>query len=249
MKFFLRFTSGLIGLFIFIPGVCFAHTLYLKDGRKIQSDFVWEEAGYYMYSLYGGTIGISKDKVARIEYSQKEESFFQFDIWPFGSTLNNVFNIAERNDVPLHRSGIISVNKHFHAQVRKFSGATRFYYKTKLLGHFSTVDLFFTPISRKLHTIEIKWLGQNTKDPKLTNEIIAMVSKKYGEYQKKGRALFYAATEWQIGSGNRIEMQIHSLAISLKYIHKDYQQLYQEETEHLKIQKIKIGSQQDKNKF
>jgi hypothetical protein len=47
---------------------------------------------------------------------------------------------------------MITVNKRFHPQVRKYSDATDFYYNTNLLGHFAKVELAFTPSSKKLHT-------------------------------------------------------------------------------------------------
>lgn len=242
--FFLNFLS----IFI-IAEICFADTLYLKDGKTIISETVWEKDGYYMYTVYGATVGISKNKVDHVEFSKEEESSFQFDIWPFGITVNKAIDIAEKNDVPLHKSGIITVNKRFHPQVRKYSDATDFYYNTNLLGHFAKVELAFTPSSKKLHTVTIQWPNQNANDTKLTNEIESMISEKYGKARSKGKRLFYSTTEWITEDKNRIEMNIRSTAILLNYLHTDFGQLDFEETENLKIQKIKDGAKKDNNKF
>ena len=237
-----------LSIFI-ITGICFADTLYLKDGRTIISETVWEKDGYYMYTLYGATVGISKNEVDNVEFSKVEESSFQFDIWPFGITVNKAIDIAEKNDVPLHKSGIITANKRFHPQVRKYSDATDFYYNTNLLGHFAKVGLAFTPSSKKLHTVTIQWPKQNTNDTKLTNEIESMISEKYGKQRNTGKRLFYSTTEWITEDKNRIAMNVSSTEISLSYIHAAFEQLDFKETENLKIQKIKDGAKKDNNKF
>jgi hypothetical protein len=223
--------------------------LYLKDGRSITSETVWEEGGHYMYTAYGATIGISKEKVQRVEYSKEKRSSFQFDIWPFGITVDEAIDIAQRNDVPLHRAGIISINKHFHPMVRKHAGSNHFTYNTTLLGHFSKVELFFTPISKKLHTVSIQWPNQKTKDPKLTNEIIAMISEKYDQTHGEQKKLFHSSLDWAAEDNNQIEMIVRSTSIFLNYMHTDFRQQDYEEQENLKIMKIKIGAKKDKEKF
>lgn len=235
-----------------VPGICFSDTLYLKDGRTIQADTIWEENGYYMYAVYGATVGISKEKVSRVDYSRQinQNNSFQFDIWPFGTTVAESINIAERHNIPLHKSGVITINKGFHPQVRKYSDAIHFYYNTNLLGDFSKVELYFTPVSKRLHTVKIHWPNQKTEDTKLANEIVSMISEKHGKPKRHGkRRLFYSDTEWITQDGNRIVMSISSTAIFLSYLHTNLRQLDYEETENLKLQKIKKGAARDKNKF
>ena len=236
-------------LFVVFSGVCFSDTLYLKDGRTIDSETIWEEGDYYKYILYGATVGISKNMVERVVFSKKDESSFQFDIWPFGITVVQAIDVAEKNNIPLHKSGVMSVNKNFHPQVKKYSDATHFYYNASLLGHFAKVELVFTPISKKLHTVKIRWPNQNKKDAKLANEISTMISKKYGKHRNKGKKLFYSATEWITEEKNQIEMRIRSAEISLLYIHNFFRQLDYEESENIKIEKINEGAKKDSNKF
>lgn len=234
--------------FVFI-GVCFSDTLYLKDGRTINSETVWEEGNYYKYILYGATVGISKNMVERVVFSKKDESSFQFDIWPFGISVVQAIDVAEQNNIPLHKSGIISINKTFHPQVKKYSDATHFYYNTNLLGHFAKVELIFTPASKKLHTVNIRWLNQNANDAKLANEISTMISEKYGKHKKKGKKLYYFTAEWITEEKNQIEMRSRSTEISLIYTHNFFKQLNYEEAENIKIEKINEGAKKDSNKF
>jgi len=106
----------------------------------------------------------------------------------------------------------------------KYSGAIHFYYNTNLLGHFAKFELFFTPDSKRLHTVKIQWAGQKTKDTRLATEIISMISEKYGKPKKQGKRLSFKDTEWITEDANRIEMNRlalrwlvlwHSLQISL----------------------------------
>lgn len=184
-------------------GYCLADTLYLRNGNVIQSDTVWQDDGYFMYKKYGATVGVAEGKVDRVEYSSQSEdtgSSLQFDVWPFGCTVHEAINIAENNDIPLHKFGIISMNKRFHPMVKKHSDATHFYYNTNLLGHFATVALFFTPVSKQLHTVQIKWPNQPIKDSRLISEIVSTVSNKYGEYQNTS----FGARKWLVGDKNQI---------------------------------------------
>lgn len=244
--------SLVVLLLLAVSGYCFPHTLHLKDGRTIVSDRVWEEDGYFKYTAYGATIGISKERVERVQYSHQQKTqsdYFQFDIWPFGITVNKAISLAEVHDVPFHKYGIISINKTFHRLVRNYSDAIHFYYNTNLLGHFAKVELFFTPASKRLHTVKIQWGGQKTKDTKLATEITSMISEKYGKPKKQGKRLFYKDTKWITEDVNRIEMNVSSTAIYLNYLHTDLRQLDYDESEGLKVQRIQSGSTKDKAKF
>jgi hypothetical protein len=242
-----------IGLSIFlviaIPALSFSDTLYLKTGRKIISDTVWEEKDHYMYLAYGATVGISKEEVEKVVYSGEEKAFFQFDIWPFGGTLEKVIHIAQDNDIPLNKSGLISMDKHFHPKVWKSMDSDHFYYNTNLLGHFAKVELYFTPVSKNLHTVTINWSNQNKNDSKLAAEIISMVSQKYGEPGRKHKELFSSVLEWIFENENQIKMQIRSNNILLNYLHKELRQRDEEEREAIKVQTINEGSKKDKGKF
>lgn len=131
-----------------------------------------------MYTIYGATVGIPEDKVDRIEseYGEAERASFQFDVWPFGCTVLQAIDIAESNDIPLHRHGIITVNKHFHSQVRKYSSANHFYYNTSLLGHFAKVELLFTPVSQQLHTVKRYWSIPNARESMLARQVASMIT-------------------------------------------------------------------------
>lgn len=234
---------------LMIPAFCFSDTLFLKDGRTIESETIWQDGSYYKYTMYGATVGISEEKVEKVQYSKSNKNTFQFDVWEFGITVQKSFDLAEQHNIPLHKSGMITINKQYHPQVRKYYAASHFYYKTNLLGHFAQVDLFFSPISQKLHTVSIKWLNQKTKDSALVNEIISMISEKYGVYEKQNKKLFGKTTAWITKEANRILLNIHSTVINLNYLHTELRQLDYEEKEILKAQKIEKGLNKDKNKF
>lgn len=232
--------------------LCHADTLFLKNGKVIHSENIWLDDGYFMYILYGATVGIAKDKVDRVEFdpeTKPKENDFQFDVWPFGCTVLQAIDIAERNDLPLHKHGIITVNKKFHPMIRKYSDATHFYYNTNLLGHFAKVELFFTAKTKHLYAVQINWPNQKTKNSTLLNEIGSMISDKYGKPVKSGRKLFYDTTRWVSKDANQIIMKVHSTAIFLQYIHIRLNHLNDNEKQQLKVERVKIGSTKDKGKF
>ena len=232
--------------------LCHAGTLYLKNGNVIHSENIWLDDGLFMYDLYGAIVGIAKDRVDRVEFdpeTKPKENDFQFDVWPFGCTGLQAIDIAERNDLPLHKHGIITVNKKFHPMIRKYSDATHFYYNTNLLGHFAKVELFFTAKTRHLYAVQINWPNQKTKNSALLNEIGSMISDKYGKPAKSGRKLFYDTTKWLSKDANQIIMKVHSTAIFLQYIHTRLNHLNDNEKQQLKVEKVKIGSTKDKGKF
>jgi len=244
---------------------CHADTLYLKNGNVIHSKTIWLDDGYYMYILYGATVGIAREKVDRVEFdSETKKNEFQFDVWPFGCTVLQAIDIAERNDLPLHKQGIITVNKKFHPMIRKYSNATHFYYNTSLLGYFAKVELFFTAKTKRLYAVQIHWPNQKTKrlyavqihwpnqktnNPVLLNEIGSMISDKYGKPAKSGQKPFYDTTKWVSKDDNQIIMKAYSTAISLQYIHTRLSNLNDNEKQQLKVEKVKTGSTKDKGKF
>ena len=231
------------------PGFCRSDTLYLKDGSVINSESVWQEGGYYMYTMYGATIGISKTRVDRVEHSQKEENSFQFHIWPFGITTVKAITIAEKNDIPLIAGGFVSPRKHFSPAVKKHSDTDHFYYNTDLLEHFAKVDLFFTPISRELHTVGIKWVNHKQRDPRFTDEILSMISEKYGNCDKKAKGPLFTDFEWVTEKGNKIRMKLASRSIRLTYVETVLKQKEFEELERIKAERLKRGFEKDKKKF
>lgn len=227
-------------------------TLFLKNGKVIQSDNIWKDDGYYMYTLYGATVGIYEGLVERVELKtkyKKTDTSFQFDIWQLGYTLQEVIDIAERNDIPLHKSGVISSNKRFHPMVRKHIDANHFYYNTTLLGHFAKVELFFTPESKHLHTVKIHWPSQIKKDSVLVQKIASMITEKYGKPYKGGRKLFYDNTSWVTADANQIQMNVHSTSINLGYLHSELLKLNKQEIHELKVKRVQAGATKDKSKF
>ncbi len=57
----------LLAVPLWMPGAA-AHTIYLKDGQRIQSGKVWEENGFVKYRIPGGTLGVRQEKVMKIIY-------------------------------------------------------------------------------------------------------------------------------------------------------------------------------------
>ena len=106
--------------FLPVPGA--ADTIILKSGKSIAVKKVWEEDGHIKGELFGSVIGYPKAQVERVEINENvrpamQKSGFRFDIWRSGFSLDEFMDIAERNDIPIHRDGLISANKHFNRAI------------------------------------------------------------------------------------------------------------------------------------
>lgn len=231
--------------------VCNADTIYLKDGRTISSTTVWLEGNFCNYKKYGATIGISKEKVKKIVYTKKKaKSDFQFDVWPFGISVQQSISIAEQNNIPFQRYGIISMNKQFHPQVKKHSNSTHFQYKDVLFGHPALVELLYTPSSKILYKIKVKWYNHNSSKQKLENKIVSIISDKYGKHEKPYRQLFkHFTTKWLLKSSNKIIMDTGSNYTFLTYLHQELSDLSFAEKEAIEYKKIKVNAKNDQEKF
>jgi hypothetical protein len=231
--------------------VCNADTIHLKDGRTISSKTVWLEENFYKYIKYGATIGISKEKVQKVVYTKKKlKSEFQFDVWPFGISVQESIVIAEQNNIPFQRYGIISMNKQFHHQVKKYSNSTHFQYKDVLFGHPAVVELLYTPTSKILYKVKVKWYNHNSSKKKLEKEIISIISGKYGKHEKPYRQLFkHFTTKWSLKSSNKIIMDTGSNYTFLTYLHQEFSDLSFAEKETIEYKTIKVNAEKDQEKF
>ena len=103
-----------LSLLIMLPVQTIADTVILKNGKTIQSEKCWEDGELIKCKLYGQTIGYSKSDVAEYRLNSKpvpKTIGFKFDIWSSGLSVNEVIDIAEANNKPLHRDGLISSNQ------------------------------------------------------------------------------------------------------------------------------------------
>jgi hypothetical protein len=158
-------------LCLFFPTLGTADTIILKNGKSIEVKKAWKEDDLIKGEVFGSVIGYPKDQVERIEIGESDQaakpnSGFVFDDWRSGISIYEFMDIAERNDVPIHRDGLISNNKHFNpAMSRKYADtAGKFYYKDQIMGKWARVDLVFTPKSKKLYTLSINWSGQGVSN-------------------------------------------------------------------------------------
>lgn len=115
----------IFSLILSFYSIATADTIVLKNGRRIEVEKVWEDGGQIKGSVYGATIGYPKDQVKNIVREKKilndAKEMFGFDIWTLGMGINDMMYVAERNDIPLRKEGLIGVNKHFHPSVRKYA--------------------------------------------------------------------------------------------------------------------------------
>ena len=250
----IRIFSILTDIIVF--NIAVADTIVLNNGRRIEVERAWEESGQIKGSVYGATIGYPKDQVKSVERERNnqnsEEEMLGFDVWTLGMTINEMMIVAERNDIPLRKEGLIGVNKHFHPSVRKYSeSATKFYYDSELMGRWAKVKLNFTPISKQLSKITVQWRGLNANNQtQFKVEIEELLINKYGAPMRRFKEnLFFEKTEWEVQKTGTISMRSSRGAVDVEY--SDNRIVSQEQDEIQKIQgKNKEGYRsKDKGKF
>ena len=236
--------------------VCEADEIFFKDGRIIQSDAVWEDDDQVNYRKFGAMVGVPKDAVDRIERADDTEvnasNGAKFDIWPLGIHIRKAMDIAEMNNVPLHRAGLVSINKGFNpVMCRKYMETdSKFTYKTHLMGYPAEVVLLFSPISRRLAHVEIGINPPLRKDRDAAYlECMEVLSKKYGKPTpliEKNKVIEKTLLRtagiaetfmWTVGDEGFIRLERIFSSLKITYTHKQWSNRMMVERKQLADQK------------
>jgi hypothetical protein len=175
---------------------------------------------------------------------------FQFDTWTSGTSSREALAIARDRDIPVVREGLVSINKHFdpNASTKYIDNAHDFYYKTTLLGKNAKVNLIFTPESKFLSAVRIKWLEVPSKDG-FKQEVIDTLTSKYGQYLKKENQMFFETLLWAIDKTNRVSMRTGANQISVEYLDLTVHATGQKEVDRKKSAERGNAKAKDASKF
>jgi hypothetical protein len=235
-----------------VPLFALADTVILKSGRKIEASKCWQEAGMIRCRKLGQIIGFSENEVATVTIDKKvtaPSDGFSFDIWKSGLTVAEAIDVAQEHDIPLHKSGIISINKHFNPKMclPYASSATEFEYNTHLLGRQAKIALKFTPTSKKLYSIKVTWSGPGiSKKSEFRDRVEAMLIEKYGRAVKTKNHIVYKTYDFQIDQFSIVTMRPGGNYVLLEYLDKRLVRRAEDE----KTAKVRSGfTRDDKGKF
>jgi hypothetical protein len=235
-----------------IPLFARADTLILKSGRKIEASRCWHEAEIIKCEKFGQIIGFSKSEVDTIILDRQAivpADGFLFDIWMSGITVAEAINLAQEHDIPLHKAGIISDDKHFNPKLcRPYANtATEFEYNAQLLGRQARVAMKFTLTSKKLYSIRMVWSGPGiSKKSEFRNQIEAMLTKKYRKPVEIKDHIIYKTYDFRINKFSIVTMRPGGNYVMLEYLDNRLVRLAEEE----KTAKVHSGfNKGDKGKF
>ncbi|WP_319526677.1 DUF2726 domain-containing protein [uncultured Desulfosarcina sp.] len=200
-----------------------ADTLILKNGRKIKAERVWEENGVVKYSLYGSVVGHPKADVLEIvhdavaeDQDRRIDSFFY--PWKLGQTINEVVSLCQRYDYPLHRDGLISVNRHFNPKMCMpyTDSHSKFNYKATAYGYSSVVLLEFNPDTKRLVSVETRIRKpNNVKSDDFMAGIGRKLARDYGEPDSRAQNWNWFSNSNAVSLANGNSAAIVKLTISL----------------------------------
>jgi hypothetical protein len=169
-----------------------------------------------------------------------------------GLTVYEVMDIAERNDIPIARDGLITISKNFRADMsRKYAQShNRFHYQSTLLGRPAKVELQFTPQSRKLYTLSVSWGGPGvSKTGRFFSEVQTMLKDKYGQPSDTRRGAFFYEGFYIINPISYAILRGRSGGVQIHYFDKNCQKLLEKESADIKNVQQQEYMMKDSKKF
>jgi hypothetical protein len=259
LKRYFRLTLLFIAFPLFIaagfPSFVSADVIIFKNGTKLSVDSAWEQDGEVKARVYGGFVGYSAGTVERIEHKRPIPEHpgrgFKFDKWVSGMTIEDAMQVAETNDIPLLREGLISPNKHFNPKAsRDYAGtATDFYYRESSLEKPAKITLSFTPTKKRLWSVTISWGGIGvSKRSNFCTEVVSLISEKYGKPKTGKWGILFDTWNWKINTTGSIFMKAAS-GIGLKYVDEEMKQLKMQEEASIEKRKKEAYLLKDKPKY
>lgn len=239
-------------VFMLLPFQSVADTIILKSGKTIQASDCWEEGDLVKCKLYGQIVGYSKSDIAEYRIAPRPIKLitgFRFDIWQSGITIREAIKIAEINNKPFHRSGLLSVNKVFNAKMcRPYANtAIEFYYKDQIFGRLATLNFNFTPTGKRLYSLDVAFSGPRiSKNSEFRKQIEALLKEKYGVPVKNSDHIVYKNYDWKINNNATVTMRLGGNNVHV--IYTDAKLSKMAENEKLKLVQNKF-KKNDKDKF
>ena len=230
-----------------------ADTIVLKSGRTIEATKCWESGDIIKCKIYGQTVGYHKNDIADARLSSNSETppidGFKFDIWQSGISVRQAIDIAEVNDIPLHRGGLISANKTFNSKMCKpyADESTEFYYKDQILGKWATLTFRFTQSGKRLHSLTVAFSGTGiSKKSEFREQVESMLREKYGNPIRVTDHIVYKEFDWKINNNAIVSMRPGGNSVHIIYCDLKLADLCEKD----KLEQVRSGfTRNDKSKF
>ena len=153
-------------------------------------------------------------------------SAFTFDKWKSGDTFQDVLYVAQDNDIPLAKDGLIHSEKHFRWHLLKNKKQYRtFYYYDNIFGERAKVILSFTSKRNELYKIAIKWNLMGKDSNEFREMLFTILNKKYGKKKRQvetnvGLNVFFNYWIWDYNSKTIINARTSTNNIDITYLDK-----------------------------
>lgn len=244
-------------LFAVVPAD--ALTIVLKSGRRLTVDYVYDTGSRYVcYFDSGLTVGFRKDEVQSVEkinpigtvLNTASEQPFVFDIWTSGMELEQTFQIAKQQNLPLVLYGREPSGSSYDPRLAEAYAANgrHFSYKTKLLGQKCQVTLHFTPKGALLSDIHVQW-DNLARPEEYFQEVKELLAEKYASPQKENVTV-KGRSNWWLPNRN-VQIMLETVPGGVDLIYLDKAMCLQRDRETVELQKEinQKFSPQDKSRF
>lgn len=149
--------------------------------------------------------------------SAEQVMAFEFDGFQSGLTLNQVLGLAQQRDMGVKDGQKIGIpGTHFNPNLfKETSKIIVLTYHTALLGERVSVDLHFTPQTKRLFFAKI----YIKTTPKYLEGLTSVLDKKYGNHEKSNGLLFTMqnSTVWTVDERTEIKIVEYMVLYGLEY--------------------------------
>jgi hypothetical protein len=199
---------------IWLPLWASADTIILKSGKRVEVDMAWEENDRVKATLSGVHITYPKNEVERIEKSRKDahtgqKRGFRFDVWHSGMNLETVQSVAQENNITLQgdETKVQSTAPNKSAENKDSPSGIKMEYSEDILGKPAHIELLFTPVSRTLYRLSIRWpdLKEST-DSEFYKKVISSLMNGYGKPAQNQSTVFETVYKWNINKNTTVEL-------------------------------------------
>ena len=204
----------LILLMICIPQWASADVIILKSGKRVEVDMAWEEDDQVKATLSGVHITYPRSEVERIERSKKgartdKTRGFKFDVWYSGMNLETVQSVAQKNNINLQKDDakVASAAPNNSVHNRDSHAGIKMTYSESILGKPANIELLFTPETRTLYRLSIRWPDlQESTDSEFFKKVISSLMNGYGKPAQNRTNLFDTVYKWKINKNSTVEL-------------------------------------------
>jgi hypothetical protein len=220
--------ASIVLALLLLPLNSAADTIVLKNGRKVDVEMAWIEEGQVKGVLSGAVVTYPQSAVERIDQPPSDKAVevatdagFRFGIWTSGMTLADVRRLADEHALALSSGRLPEPQDSAAAMIVGPTAdfGTAIHYRELLLEKSADVEMRFTPDSRRLFGLTLRWMGADlATDSDFFETVYSNLSQKYGRPNQKESKFLSIVYHWKIDKRCWVDLESGDHAIEIRYM-------------------------------